>query len=74
VGPLYSSVAAEGDGFWQAVPDPRRPAEPPVLWRTLIHPDKKRPWSELFVVAVDFRRVKLNVVPGTREPKTLVAR
>jgi hypothetical protein len=39
------------------------------MLKTLLHPDKERGWAELFVVAVDLRRVTLHAVPGTQEPK-----
>ncbi len=48
--------------------DPRRPGEPPYMMKTLLHPDPNRSWAEVFVVAVDLRRVRLHVVAGTREP------
>ena len=44
---------------------PRRP----ILYKTLLHPDAKRPWAELFVVAIDLTRVQLFSVPGTNEPR-----
>ncbi len=62
VGPYDARFAAPGDGVWVPV------AEPP-LYKTLIHPDSKRPWAEVFVVALDPRRTQLHVVAGTREPK-----
>jgi hypothetical protein len=48
--------------------DPRRPGEPPYMMKTLLHPDGGRSWAEVFVVAVDLRRVRLYPVAGTREP------
>jgi hypothetical protein len=48
--------------------DPRRPNEQPYMFKTLLHPDASRSWSELFVVAIDLRRVRLFVVAGSREP------
>ncbi|RLB64973.1 MAG: hypothetical protein DRI90_03275 [Deltaproteobacteria bacterium] len=73
VGPLYKWLAAEGDGQWVGVPDPVRPAAPPVQFKTLIHPDKRRVWAEIFVVAVDLRQVELHFIEGAVEPKTHVA-
>lgn len=69
VGPLFKHMAAEGDGVWIPVPDPVRPEAPPLMYKTLIHPDAKRPWAELFVVAIDLRQVELRFVLGTHEPK-----
>jgi hypothetical protein len=69
-GPQHSSSAAPGDGRWVPIIDPRRPGEEPALRKTLLHPDAHRSWSELFVVAVDLRRVAVSFVPGYREPKS----
>jgi hypothetical protein len=68
-GPALKSWAAPGDGVWLPIVDPRRPNEAPYLMKTLLHPDKERGWAEVFVVAVDLRRVTLHAVPGTQEPK-----
>jgi hypothetical protein len=48
--------------------DPRRPGEPAYMMKTLLHTDPNRSWAEVFVVAVDLRRVRLYAVAGTREP------
>lgn len=69
-GPVHTSWSAEGDGVWVPMHDPRRPQEEPRLWKTLLHPDSSRSWSELFVVAVDLRQVAVLPVMGYQEPKT----
>jgi hypothetical protein len=38
------------------------------MLKTLLHPDPVRSWAEVFVVAIDLRRVRLYAVAGTREP------
>jgi hypothetical protein len=48
--------------------DPRHPGELPYMMKTLLHPDAGRSWAEVFVVAIDLRRVRLYAVAGTREP------
>jgi hypothetical protein len=68
-GPALKSWSAPGDGLWVPITDPRRPGEAPYLMKTLLHPDKDRGWAEVFVVAVDLRRVRLHAVPGSQEPK-----
>ena len=68
-GPALKSWSAPGDGVWVPIVDPRRPEEQPYMLKTLLHPDPERGWAEVFVVAVDLRRVALHVVPGTQEPK-----
>src|SRR5262249_55318818 len=69
VGPLFREMAARGDGTWVPVADPAHKDDPPLLYKTLIHPDLKRSWSELFVVAIDLRRAQLFSAAGTLEPK-----
>jgi hypothetical protein len=72
VGAMLKSMAAKGDGTWVPVVDPLHPAEDPILFKTLVHPDRERPWAEVFVVAVDLRRAALNLVAGTVEPVATV--
>jgi hypothetical protein len=67
-GPAPKAWAAPGDGKWVPMLDPRRPGEPPYMLKTLLHPDGGRSWAEVFVVAIDLRRVRLYAVAGTREP------
>lgn len=65
---MNPSVAAKGDGAWRPIPDPLRPSAPPALFTTLLHPDVKRPWAEVFVIVVDLSEVRLHALPGTVEP------
>lgn len=67
VGPVHIGWAAPGDGQWVPLPEDV-PAREARMFKTLLHPDKSRSWAELFVVAIDLRRVTLHLVPGTREP------
>jgi hypothetical protein len=69
-GPALKRWSAAGDGVWVPIVDPRRPDEEPFLFKTLLHPDVSRGWAEVFVVAVDVRRVDAYVVAGSQEPKT----
>ncbi|HHH29290.1 MAG TPA: hypothetical protein ENK57_13235 [Polyangiaceae bacterium] len=73
VGPLHGALAAQGDGVWVPVPDPADPSAPPLMFKTLIHPDRKRPWAELFVVAMDLTQIELHLVAGSAEPRALTA-
>lgn len=68
VGPMHKQWSAPGDGQWVRIVDPRRPNEPPYLYKTLLHPDPTRSWAELFVVAVDLKRVDVIPVAGKQEP------
>lgn len=71
VGPIHEKWSAPGDGKWVKIKDPRRPDEPAFMYKTLLHPDKNRSWAEVFVVGVDLRRVRLQAMPGYREPYSL---
>jgi hypothetical protein len=73
VGPMNPRVAARDDGVWKPIADPAWPAESPLLFATLVHPDAKRPWAEVFVVAVDLQAVRLHAVAGTVEPTATTA-
>lgn len=68
VGPLHQKVRGVEDGVWQTVAT-RGTAEP-VLYRTLIHPDAKRTYAELFVFALDLDRVTVHAVAGSIEPQS----
>lgn len=68
IGPLFREVAARGDGVWVPIVDPMHPSGSAVLFKTLIHPDRERPWAELFVVAIDLRQTAPFVAAGTIEP------
>ena len=70
VGPMFSSMAAKGDGVWVPV-SVRIRASSPVMYKTLLHPDRERPWAEVFVVAIDRRRVRLDAVAGSRDPRSV---
>jgi hypothetical protein len=72
VGPMLKSMAAKGDGSWVPVADTVQ-AGSPILFKTLIHPDRDRPWAEVFVVAVDLRQAELHLVAGSVEPIATVA-
>lgn len=70
VGPIHSTFSAPGDGEWVPIIDARQPNEPPPMWKTLLHPDKKRGWAQVAIVSVDLRQVRLHLVAGTFEPVT----
>jgi len=68
VGPVHKEWSAPGDGQWVSMVDSDHPGQPIHMAKTLLHPDKNRSWAEVFVVAVDLRRARLYLVPGTKEP------
>jgi hypothetical protein len=68
VGPMYAELDAPGDGKWVPLPD-GTPSGEARMYKTLLHPDSERSWAELFIVALDLRRIRLHLVPGTVEPQ-----
>lgn len=44
------------------------PGAEPILFVTMLHPDAKRAWAEVFVVAAELDRVRLHAVAGSVEP------
>jgi hypothetical protein len=70
VGPMFAELDAPGDGHWVALADDAPGGA--RMFKTLLHPDVERAWAELFVVALDLRRVRLHFVPGTLEPQATV--
>jgi hypothetical protein len=73
VGSMHPQVAAKSDGEWWAVVDPAHPTDQALLFATLLHPDRRRPWAEVFVVAADLHRLRLHAVAGTVEPEATTA-
>jgi hypothetical protein len=68
VTPPVPSVASEGDGTWIAMADGGHPDARPVMAKTVVHPDAKRSFAAVAVVAIDLRRAHLSLVAGTQEP------
>jgi hypothetical protein len=68
--PPYPGVATPGDGTWIPVPAPQDPGAPPVLFKALVHPDPKRSFAVVAVVAIDLTRVDMHSAPGFGEPKS----
>jgi hypothetical protein len=66
--PPFPRVAAEGDGQWVAMADPGAPDAPAAMWKSLVHPDPKRSWAAVAIVAIDLSRIDLHVMAGTVEP------
>jgi hypothetical protein len=71
----YPKVAAAQDGTWYPVADDVAlstaiPPEKPVFAKALVHPDPKRPFSVVAVLAIDALRVRVDAVAGTSEPES----
>ena len=67
--PPAERTARPGDGVWSPYVV-GAPGEPALLYRSVVHPDPKKPQVYLALVAVDLRRVALHLVAGTREPRS----
>jgi hypothetical protein len=65
--PLFPEVASPEDGVWQPVGV--RGGDTPVIHRTIVHPDAKRAYAELFVFALDLEKLRVQAVAGSVEPK-----
>jgi hypothetical protein len=70
--PPVPKVAGKTDGQWIAIGDADQPDEPPLFYKTIVHPDKHRSFAAVAVVAIDLARVGLTLVPGTVEPASTV--
>ncbi|HEX5099749.1 MAG TPA: phosphodiester glycosidase family protein [Polyangiaceae bacterium] len=67
VAPLYPAVAALEDGVFRAMPT--RFGDAPI-YRTMLHPDRERAYSELFVFALDLSKLSVHAAAGSVEPKS----
>jgi hypothetical protein len=67
--PPFSAVAATGDGTWIPVRAPNDD-DHVALYKSLVHPDPKRPYAAVAVMAMDLRELELQMVAGTQEPES----
>jgi hypothetical protein len=66
--PPFPAVATPADGIWLELAEGRRGDDPPLLAKSIVHPDKKRPFAAVAVVAMDLTRINLRLIAGTTEP------
>jgi hypothetical protein len=64
----FPKVATPGEGVWIVMGEGSRTGEPPSMAKTIVHPDPKRAFAAVAVVAMDLTRVSLHLVAGTTEP------
>lgn len=58
------------DGKWTPVKSAVLPdTDPPLFYRTVLHPDPERPYAELHLVAFDMRRLELGIGAGYEDPR-----
>ena len=60
--PPFEGVASPSDGAWI-------PMKEPGLAKAIVHPDPKRGFAAVAVVAMDLKRTTLHLVAGTSEPQ-----
>jgi hypothetical protein len=68
VTPPHPAVSTSEDGRW--LPVSTRASGAPALYRTMIHPDARRAYAELFVFALDLSKLRVHAVAGSVEPKS----
>lgn len=68
--PPHPSVASAADGKW--IPMADASGQPPAMYKSLVHPDPKRSFAVVALVAVDRARVDLHLVAGKTEPSSNV--
>lgn len=64
----YPEVATPADGIWVPIVDSRDPEAPSAMFKALVHPDPRRTFAALAVVAIDASSFELHLMPGTAEP------
>ncbi len=68
--PPVKSVAAASDGRWIPIADARAPGEAPAMFKAVVHPDARRSFAAVAVVAIDLERLGVSLVAGTVEPQS----
>ncbi len=65
--PPFPEVATPADGIWLAMPPASEGADV-VAYKSIVHPDPRRGFAALAVVAMDMKALDLHLVAGTSEP------
>lgn len=68
--PPHPSVATAADGKW--IPMADASGQSPAMYKSLVHPDPKRSFAVVALVAIDRSRVGLHLVAGKTEPSSTV--
>ncbi len=78
--PSLWRTSEPGEGGWRAVEHsflakppshPGAPDPPPYFFETYIRPDPRRPYSKLWLIAMDMRQLELGMQAGYEDPKPL---
>lgn len=67
--PPHPTVATAADGKW--IPMEDASGQAPAMYKSLVHPDPKRSFAVVALVAIDRKRVDMHLVAGRTEPHSL---
>ncbi len=70
--PLVPNLVVLGEGLWVPLTNTFDPSAAPLMYKTFLHPDATRSYTQVAIVALDAARLRLHVVAGTREPAPAV--
>lgn len=69
----HERSAEQGDGKWVPLGSEERgeriATEPPLMYRSTVHPHEVSKWKKLTLVAIDLRRVDVHYQPGSADVK-----
>jgi hypothetical protein len=68
--PPFPEIAATGDGVWAPMPDADDAKAPAIMYRAITHPDPRRGYAALALVAIEREAVDIHLVAGTSEPES----
>jgi len=66
--PPFAEVATGADGIWVPIADARDAHAPVSMYKSVVHPDKRRGFAAVAVVAIDIKAFELHLAAGTKEP------
>jgi hypothetical protein len=68
--PPQPSVATEADGKWLPLSDAS--GQPPAMYKALVHPDAKRSFAAVALIAIERKHIDIHLVAGKTEPASTV--
>ncbi|PIE05320.1 MAG: hypothetical protein CSA75_05355, partial [Sorangium cellulosum] len=67
--PPYPHLATMGDGVWVPIRGRAEAKGSSTMVKSMVHPDRERPYTVLAIVAMDLSRIQLDAMAGTLEPR-----
>ncbi len=71
--PPFERSAKKGDGEWVRLGDSSKAEsaalDPPVLYRTTVHPHPVSKWIRVTIAAIDLKHTELHLAAGTDDPR-----